>query len=113
MSGTTLAVSVVSLAALLILRRFVPALPGALFVVVAAIAVSWAFDFTSHGIAIVGPIPGGLPHPTLPTPPLDDVLDLVPAALASSSSPSRTRSSLHAPSPASTTSTCARRRSCS
>ena len=80
-SGTTVAVSVVSLAALLILRRFVPALPGALFVVVAAIAVSWAFDFTSHGIAIVGPIPGGLPHPTLPTPPLDDVIDLLPAAL--------------------------------
>jgi SulP family sulfate permease len=80
-SGTTVAVSVVSLAALLILRRFIPALPGALFVVVAAIAVSWAFDFTSHGIAIVGPIPGGLPHPTLPTPPLDDVIDLLPAAL--------------------------------
>ena len=80
-SGTTVAVSVVSLAALFILRRFVPALPGALFVVVAAIAVSWAFDFTSHGVAIVGPVPGGLPHPTLPTPPLDDVIELVPAAL--------------------------------
>ena len=48
--------------------------------VVAAIGVSWAFDFASHGVAIVGPIPGGLPHPTLPTPSLDDVIDLVPAA---------------------------------
>ena len=35
----------------------------------------------SHGIATVGPVAGGLPRPTLPTPPLADVLELVPAAL--------------------------------
>src|SRR5262245_7880432 len=80
-SGTTLAVSVVSLAALLVLRRFVPLLPGALIVVVAAIGLSWALDFAAHGVAIVGPVPGGLPRPTIPTPPLSDVLELVPAAV--------------------------------
>ena len=79
-SGSTIAVSVTSLAALLTLRRFLPAVPGALLVVVIAIGVSWAFDFASHGVAIVGPIPGGLPHPTLPTPSLADVVDLAPAA---------------------------------
>jgi high affinity sulfate transporter 1 len=80
-SGATLLVSVVSLTALLVLRRFLPAVPGALIVVVAAIGASWAFDFASHGIAIVGPVQGGLPRPTVPTPPLRDVLDLAPAAL--------------------------------
>ena len=44
-SGATVAVSAVTLTALLLLRRFMPALPGALLVVVAAIAASWAFDF--------------------------------------------------------------------
>jgi high affinity sulfate transporter 1 len=80
-SGATVAVSVVALAALLVLRRFLPAVPGALVVVVTAIGASWALDFASHGVAIVGPVPGGLPRPTLPTPPLGDVLELVPAAL--------------------------------
>ena len=79
-SGATLAVSVASLGGMFALRRFLPIVPGALIVVVGAIALSWAFDFASHGIATVGPVAGGLPRPTLPTPPLDDVLALVPAA---------------------------------
>ena len=39
------------------------------------------FDFAGHGISVIGPVPAGLPSPTLPTPPLEDVLQLVPAAL--------------------------------
>jgi sulfate permease, SulP family len=80
-SAATVAVSVAALAALLGLRRLLPAVPGALVVVVAAIGVSWAFDLADHGISIVGPVPGGLPRPTLPTPPLADVLALAPAAI--------------------------------
>ena len=79
-SGATLAVSVASLGAMFALRRFLPIVPGALIVVVASIALSDLFDFASHGVATVGPVAGGLPRPTLPTPPLDDVLALVPAA---------------------------------
>ena len=80
-SAATVTVSVVALAALLGLRRFLPAVPGALVVVAAAIGASWAFDLADHGISIVGPIPGGLPRPTLPTPPLSDVFALAPAAI--------------------------------
>jgi sulfate permease, SulP family len=80
-SGATVAVSVVALAALAGLRRYLPILPGALIVVVAAIGVSWALDFGEHGIALVGPVEGGLPRPTVPTPPLADILQLVPAAV--------------------------------
>ena len=92
MSGVTLAVSVASLGAMFGLRRFLPIVPGALIVVVAAITLSWLFDFANHGVAVVGPVPGGLPRPMLPTPPLSDVLALAPAALGLSSSPSRTKS---------------------
>ncbi len=80
-SGTTLVVSIASLVALFALRRFLPIVPGALIVVVAAIALSWWLDLASHGVATVGPVASGLPRPTLPTPPLADVLQLVPAAL--------------------------------
>jgi high affinity sulfate transporter 1 len=79
-SGATLAVSAVALASLLVLRRLVPFLPGALIVVAAAIGVSWALDLEASGVAVVGPIAGGLPGLTLPTPPLGDVVSLLPAA---------------------------------
>ncbi len=80
-SGITVAVSVLSLAAMLGLRRFLPIVPGALVVVVGAIAVSWALDLAAHGVATVGPVASGLPRPTVPTPPLGDIVKLVPAAL--------------------------------
>ena len=80
-SVATLAVSVASLGAMLGLRRFLPIVPGALIVVVGAISLSWLLDFASHGIATVGPVASGLPRPTLPTPPLADIVALVPAAV--------------------------------
>ncbi len=80
-SGTTAAVAAVALAALFLLRAVMPRLPAALVVVVVSIALSWLLDFEAHGIAVVGPIPAGLPSFALPTPGLDDVVSLVPAAL--------------------------------
>ena len=80
-SGLTVALSVVSLATLLTLRAFMPRLPAALLVVIAAIALSWALDLQAHGVAVVGAIPAGLPSFDVPTPPLHDVIHLVPAAL--------------------------------
>lgn len=80
-SGPTVAVSAVSLTALLLMRFFAPRLPAALIVVVAAIGVSWAVDLASHGIAVVGPIAAGLPSIALPTPPFADWVKLAPAAV--------------------------------
>jgi sulfate permease, SulP family len=80
-SGATVAVSACSLLALLLMRFFVPRLPGALIVVVAAIGLSWAFDFQSHGIAVVGRVAAGLPDVTVPTPPFSDWVTLAPAAV--------------------------------
>ncbi len=80
-SGATLAVSAASLAALLGLRRVVPRVPAALIVVVVAIGISWAVDLAARGVAIVGPIPSGLPSVAVPGPGLADAVRLVPAAL--------------------------------
>ncbi len=80
-SGITLLVSIVTLAILLALRRWLPRLPASLLVVVVSIVVSWALDLVDDGVAIVGSIPSGLPSFTIPTPPVGDVVDLLPAAL--------------------------------
>jgi len=80
-SGATVAVSAVSLAALFGLRLVMPKLPAALLIVVAAIALSWVFDFAAHGIAIVGSIPAGLPRFAIPSAGFADIVKLVPAAL--------------------------------
>jgi len=80
-SGATVAVSVVSLAALFCLRLLIPKLPTALVVVLAAIGLSWAFDFAAHGIAVVGPIPAGLPSFDIPAPTFADTVRLLPPAL--------------------------------
>lgn len=57
------------LAALVVLqagRRVSATLPWGLVVLVAAVLVSRRFDLAGHGVAVVGPVPGGLPVPHLP-----------------------------------------------
>ena len=80
-SGTTVVLAAGSLAALLALRRLMPRLPAALGVVLVAIGLSWALDLEAHGVAVVGAIPAGLPSFVVPTPPWQDVVKLVPAAV--------------------------------
>jgi high affinity sulfate transporter 1 len=82
-SVATVAVSVLCLAVLLLLGAFAKRLPGPLIVVVCAIAASAALDLQSHGIAVVGEIPPGLPSVRIPTfPGASDLLSLAAAAVA-------------------------------
>jgi SulP family sulfate permease len=62
----SVAVSGVAVVTLLLLRRFAPSVPGALMVVAGAMAASAMWDFRGHGIAVIGPVAGGLPHLGLP-----------------------------------------------
>jgi SulP family sulfate permease len=62
----TLTISVLAVVILLLLKRFLPSVPGAFFVVAGAIAASAAWGFKAHGIDIIGPVAGGLPHLGLP-----------------------------------------------
>jgi MFS superfamily sulfate permease-like transporter len=63
----TLCLSAGVAALVLLLHRFEPRFPGALLAVVGAVAASAAFDFSGHGIQVVGPITGGLPHFSFPS----------------------------------------------
>jgi sulfate permease, SulP family len=80
-SGATILVGGVALVSLLAMRRFVPLLPAALIVVSVSIAASWALDFSGRDVAILGPIPSGLPSFDIPSVPAATVLELLPAAV--------------------------------
>ena len=66
-SLTTVAVSVGVIATLLVFGRWIKAIPGGLVAVIGAIAISWGFDLESHGVAVLGSVPGGLPSIGLPS----------------------------------------------
>ena len=78
----TVAVGAVCMAALVIIRRVNRKLPGPLFVVAGAILVSALFDLEAKGVAVVGAVPPGLPHLAIPAVTIQDILTLLPAALA-------------------------------
>ena len=66
MHWTTLLVGVTALGVILGLRRWAPAVPGALVLVAGGLLASSLFDLGAHGVALVGDVPSGLPAPELP-----------------------------------------------
>jgi len=66
-SGATLAVSLSVLAILIVFGRWIKAIPGGLVAVIGAIAVSWIFDLSSHGVSTLGVVPSGLPSIGFPS----------------------------------------------
>jgi len=71
-------VIVIVVASRLINRR----IPGPLIAVIIAISVSRAFDLAAHGVAIVGPVPRGLPDLGLPALGRADAAHLLGTALS-------------------------------
>jgi MFS superfamily sulfate permease-like transporter len=80
----TVAVSVVVVTAMLLLHRFAPKVPGALLAVAGAIAASALWNFSSHGIDVIGPVAGGLPQFNLPEVSWSDLPSLVSVAASCS-----------------------------
>jgi SulP family sulfate permease len=79
-SVTTLAVGLASLALVLGLRRFAPAVPGSLVAVLGGIAAVGLLDLDQHGVEIVGQIDSGLPALGAPDVATADYLELAAAA---------------------------------
>ncbi len=65
---------------IVVLNRFAPRVPGPLIAVAGAIAASAAWNFAARGIAIIGPIAGGLPHLGWPNVNWRDIEPLIPVA---------------------------------
>ena len=66
-NGFTLAISIAVLVIIVGGRRINKKIPGALIAVIGAIIVSYLTNLSSHGVALLGTVPGGLPHLSAPT----------------------------------------------
>jgi sulfate permease, SulP family len=80
LNAPTLSLSVLVAASILVGHRFAPAVPVALIAVVGTIAASALFGFAGRGIAVIGPVPGGLPSIGWPQVTWGEAMALLPVA---------------------------------
>ena len=78
----TFVIGVICVTALFLIRKINRAIPGPLIVVVGAILASVFFDLEALGVKVVGPVTPGLPSISIPIVSLQDIITLLPAALA-------------------------------
>jgi high affinity sulfate transporter 1 len=78
----TLGLSATVVACILLSRHLARRLPGPLIAVVGAVTASAFFDFAGHGIRVIGPVAGGLPHLGLTGVTWADVRALAPVAVS-------------------------------
>lgn len=76
----TLALSAGMTIAILLGQRFAPRWPVPLAGIIVAIAASETYHWAHHGIAVIGPLAGGLPAIGLPDVTWNEVLGLLPVA---------------------------------
>jgi MFS superfamily sulfate permease-like transporter len=76
----TLGVSAAVVAVILGVRRLGPRVPGPLIAVAGALAASEALDFSARGIAVIGPVAGGLPRLGVPDVSWGEAVALLPVA---------------------------------
>lgn len=76
------AVALTTLLTAYLLRRFLPRWPGLLLGLIAGTLTSLALDGKSHGLALMGALPGKLPPFSVPDLSIDILDKLVPGALA-------------------------------
>jgi sulfate permease, SulP family len=78
----TLGISALVVIGILGFRRLLPRLPLPMFAVLAGIGASYAFNFADNGIAVIGPVPGGLPSLAFPVVSRNELFKLIPVALS-------------------------------
>lgn len=78
----TLAMSVLSLAILILIKKYFEKIPNVLVAVAATTLISWFFDFKGYGGAVVGSIPDGLPGFSVPSAEWSEVSGLMGTAVA-------------------------------
>ena len=78
-NGATLTLSLGCIAMLLVIKRWLPRVPGPIIVVALTILATWLWNLQNYGIARIEPVPSGLPRPALPH--FAGSLDLVVPAL--------------------------------
>lgn len=80
--GPTLVLGIALIVLLLALRAWLPRAPGALIACLASVAAMHAFDLHAAGVAMLRPMPPGIPAPSLPDVSFADVRSLAGGAIA-------------------------------
>lgn len=81
-NGVSLAIGATTLGLILVLKRW-PRVPGTLIAVVVATLVVSMFNLaTRSGVSVLGPLPQGLPAPSIPLIRFDDLLPVLSGGLA-------------------------------
>ena len=78
----TAVVGISALAVMFVGSRLAPRVPWALVTLVAGLVISGALDLASKGVAVVGEVPQGLPTPSVPDVPLDQMSAIFVAGAA-------------------------------
>ena len=78
----SVAIAVCVLGTIVACQRFVPRLPAALFAVAGMTAASAMFHWGTHGVTLVGSVPGGLPNLGMPNVVWHDVSLVLPIAFS-------------------------------
>lgn len=81
-SWPTIAMGLGAVVILVTLKKLAPRVPGALVVVALGTIGVWLFNLDALGIKTVGAVPSGVPAPTWPSFTLDELVSLLPTALA-------------------------------
>ena len=76
----TLLVALFSVAVLLLVQRFLTRVPAALAVLVLSAVLVKLLDLPSSGVAVLAPVPAGLPMPSLPQVPMETIPKLLGSA---------------------------------
>jgi high affinity sulfate transporter 1 len=79
---STMLIALAVLAVIVVSERLAPRFPGALLAVVGTIVASAFFHWGDHGIAVIGTVPGGLPHLGLPDVTWSDAQSVIPLAFS-------------------------------
>lgn len=78
----TFALGIAGILILLILKKYLPKIPGPLIVVVLSILLVAVFSLDQYGVKIIGDIPSGLPTPSLPILDFNRIQQLLASAAA-------------------------------
>ncbi|MCW8883976.1 MAG: SulP family inorganic anion transporter [Motiliproteus sp.] len=78
----SLIIAVSTIFSTLLLKRINPRLPTMLFGMVTGAVVCWVIDGASHGVPLVGALPGNLPGFSLPDLSYGTVTEIIPGAIA-------------------------------
>ncbi|WP_233863280.1 SulP family inorganic anion transporter [Paraburkholderia adhaesiva] len=81
-NGSALGIAAFVVVAILFFKHYRPRWPVPLIAVVGGIVASATLNFAAHGIAVIGPVAGGLPPVTFPSVDLFQVFDLLQVSAA-------------------------------